>query len=126
MKTLTILTQNCQKELEALNLRCDSFDGLYSARGMVDADALACLLERIIILKHPVYGHSPKLADMALELRHTEIHQANVAELTLYLEENDLLHLEGYAAFRMPEYRHKLDMMMYCLIKKLKLTDNLV
>ena len=126
MKTLTILTQNFRQDLEKdFNLRCYTEGTLHIACGKIDTDTLATLLERIVIFAHPVYGHSPKLADMALELRHTEMHQANMTELARYLEENNLLHLEGYATFRMADYRHKLDMMMYCLIKKLKLSDSL-
>ena len=129
MKTLTIFTHNYRQDLEDLNLPCYVADGLYSTKcshASLDTDALMCLLERIIILGHPIYGHSPKLADMAIELRHTEIHQTNMLELTRYLKEQDTLHLEGYAAFRMYNYRHKLDMIMYCLIKKLKLADSLL
>ena len=127
MKALTILTQDFRQDVEsALNLRCHTVGALYTARGKINTEDLACLLERIIILAHPVYGHSPKLADMAQQLRHTESHQNNVEELARYLDENDLLHLEGYAAFRMADYRHKLDMMMYCLIKKLSATSDIL
>ena len=127
MKTLTILTVNFRKDLEnTLNLRCYPVGGLYVAIGSACTDTLATLLERIVILSHPVYGHSPKLIDMAANLRQQEIHKTNVTELMDFLKENDRLHLEGYVAFRMAEYRSKLDMMMYCLIKKLKLTDSLL
>ena len=135
MSVLTILTQKHKQALKDIlpempELHCDiSKAGLYEMRcprECLDIDVVAVLLEHIVILEHPVYGHSPKLADMAFELRNTEIHHANVAELVQYIEEHDVLHLEGYAAFRMSDYRHKLDMMMYCLIKKLKLTDSLL
>lgn len=126
MKALTILTQDFRQDLEdALDLKCYAAGPLYAARGIVCPEALASLLERVIIHGHPVYGHSPKLADIAASLKHTEIHQANVIELSRYLGENDLLHLEGYAAFRMSDYRNRLDMLMYCVIKKLKLADSL-
>ena len=127
MKALTIVTQDFRQALEnALNLKCHASGTLYEAHGVVSTEALACLLERIVVLSHPVYGNSPKLADMALDLHHTEIHKSNVTELDRYIEDNDLLHLEGYTAFRMSNYRHKLDVMMYCLIKKLKLADSLL
>jgi len=94
-------------------------------RQKFDIEAFVTLLERIVISDHPVYGNSPKLADMALELKATEIHQLNMAELAAYLVTNNILHLEGYATFRMADYRHRLDVMMYCVIKKMKLTGNL-
>jgi len=131
MRVLTILTQRHKQALKDVlpDVRCIHDGGLYKIRcpsDRLDVDGLAILLEHIVVLEHPVYGHSLKLADMALALCYTEIHQANVAELLQYIKEYDLLHLEGYAAFRMPEYRYKLDMMMYGLIKKLKLTDSLL
>jgi len=129
MSILTILTERHKQALEAFNLHCDAtIGGLYETncpKDKIDIDGITALLERIVILGHPVYGHSHKLADMAFDLCRTGIHQVNVAELTCYLEEYNLLHLEGYAAFRMSDYRNKLDVMMYCLIKKLKLADSL-
>ena len=130
MSIITILTQGYKKNLEDIKLHCcageDSFFKAQCLRKEIDIDALASLLERRVILGHPLYRDSPKLADMALELRGTAVHKANSSELAQYIEENDLLYLEGYAIFRMSDYRHKLDMMMYCLIKKLKLTDSLL
>ena len=131
MSVLTILTQRYKQALEDVlpDLRCVCVGELYKIKcpkDSLDIDTLVILLERIVVLEHPVYGHSLKLADMALGLYHTGIHQANVAEFIQYIGEYDLLHLEGYAAFRMPEYRYKLDMMMYGIIKKMKLTDSLL
>jgi len=87
----------------------------------LDIEALAQFLEHIAVLRHPVYRYSPKLINIALELRHTEIHETNVKQLTQYLQENDTLHLEGYIAFRMADYHNKLDMMTYCIIKRLQI-----
>ena len=130
MNILTILTQCHMQALEdIISDSCVAIGELYTIQCLkdsLDIDALTALLERIIILAHPVYGHSQKLADMAFELRNTEIHQANKVELARYIEAHDILHLEGYTTFRMSNYHHKLDMMMYCLIKKMKLTDSLL
>ena len=127
MSFVTILTQRYKQDLHGLNLHCYTLGkGLFAARcarDSINIDALALLLERIVILGHPVYKYSPRLADMALELRRTEAHQT---ELARFIQENDLIHLEGYAAFRMSDYRNKLDMVMYCIIKKLKLSDSLL
>lgn len=126
MNNITILTQDFRHDLEnTLNLRCRTTGVLHIAHGSACTEALTVLLERIVILKHPVYGHSPKLVDIAQGLHQKKIHQTNIAELTSYLMENDVLHLEGYAAFRMSDYKHKLDIMMYSAIKKLKLADAL-
>jgi len=130
MKTLTILTQNFRKELKNFGLHCSIADAnLYLAkypRDKFDIECFTNLLERIVILQHPVYSQSPKLADIALELRATEIHQLNTAELANYLASNTTLHLEGYTTFRMADYRHRLDVVMYCIIKKLNLAESLL
>jgi len=129
MRTLTILTQNFRQNLEELGLHTNAVErGLYMAkcpREKFDIEVFITLLEQIVISDHPVYGNSPKLAEMAAELRVTEIHQLNTAELAAYLVANNTLHLEGYATFRMADYRHRLDVMMYCIIKKMKLTESL-
>lgn len=136
IKNLTILTLSHRKALiEIISdlLKDDTCGELHGklfkvdcSYDCLDADVLTCLLERIVILDHPVYGNSSKLTSMALNLKFTDIHRSNVTQLKGYLEENDLLHLEGYTVFRMADYRHKLDMMMYCIIKKLKLPHKLL
>ena len=131
MKNLTILTQGYKDTLEEFILQKGILKsgGLYELvcpKNNLDTDSLAYLLEYIVIQEHPVYRHSPKLTDIALDLPHTKLHKANRLVLKRYLEENDLLHLEGYAAFRMTEYRNHLDIIMYGFIKKLKLTDSLL
>lgn len=132
MDILTIVTSKHRTALEDsatsfFPLSCTPVEsnlyGVEIPKSKVNTEALIYLLERIIIEGHPVYGNSPKLADMAQELQQTEIHKCNINDLTLYIKENDLLHLEGYASFRMTDYRNRLDILMYCLIKKLRLTD---
>jgi len=135
MKNLTIITLSHRQTLTETisNLLKDDTRGeshgkfykVYCSYDNLDTNVLTYLLERIVILDHPVYGKSSKLTDMALELKFTDAHRSNVFQLERYLEENDLLHLEGYTIFRMADYRNKLDIMMYCIIKKLKLTDSL-
>ena len=125
---ITIYTQDYRHALEDLfAVSYDPSRKLTQARcplNALDLEALARLLERIVILRHPIYGHSPKLIEMALELKPQAIQQANVKELEQYFSENTTLYLEGYAAFRMSDFSNKLDMMMYRIIKKMKLTDS--
>ena len=84
-------------------------------------EGLMALLTHIAMQENPVFRHSPKLQEMANDLRSTPVYTAALKNLTRYLKRNNTLHLEGYVAFRMGEYREKLDMMSYSLIKKLKL-----
>ena len=137
MKTLTLCTHEYRQALEgylSALVGKDALDGFTKAstakepipfaaqcaHDAMDVDALAQLLEHIAILRHPVYRHSPKLTDIALELRHTKIHETNVKQLTQYLHENDKLHLEGYTTFRMADFSHELDMRLYSIIKRMR------
>lgn len=138
MKTLRIYTRAYAEILKTfLNARGDgasfkvqeerqSQSELYAVRcayeGEFPAEALTALLEEIAVLENPVYRHSAKLKTLALDLCHTDIHALNVRRLTAYLKENRVLQVEGYVTFRMAEYREKLDLMMYSLIKRLRLT----
>lgn len=134
MKTLTITTQSYGQALQALAADGDGMtvryagqhEGLYYMRVIFDgtqpAETLTGLLEYVAVQENPVYRHSEKLTSLALTLRHTPIHADNLSRLTQYIKENRRLHLEGYVVFRMAEYRHKLDMMMFSLIKNMKLT----
>ena len=83
------------------------------------ANGLMALLTQVAIEENPVYQHSSKLRDMARDL--PSPYEPGLVNLRVYLQHSDKLHLEGYVAFRMGEYREKLDMMSYSLIKKLKL-----
>ena len=80
------------------------------------------LLTNIAINENPIYKNSPKLQNMAHDLRSTGVYVNLQKALIHFLKQNRNLHLEGYVNFRMSEYREKLDMMSYSLIKKIKLS----
>ena len=86
------------------------------------ASGLMALLTRVAMEENPVYQHSPKLRDMARDL--PSPYEPGLKDLTRFLRHSGKLHLEGYVTFRMTEYREKLDMMSYSLIKKLKLIQH--
>jgi len=85
------------------------------------ARGLMTLLADIALQKNPIYQNSQKLRDMAGDLRGTDLYTTALGELSRFLKHNRILNLEGYVTFRMSEYREKLDMMSYSLIKKMKL-----
>jgi len=126
MRTLILCTQGYKQALEEVLAEEDctplEHTPLFCVccpQSAINLDALAQLLERIAIAQHPVYGPSPKLTSLALAQQ--SLHEANVRTLTQYLRTNDRLHLEGYATFRMEGFRHTLDMLMYRIIKKMRL-----
>ena len=138
MKQLTIYTRRYRQQLEdfaefavnsGVNLRragkldCGMFsiNCLYNHTDTVFIGGLMTLLTDIALQENPIYLHSPKLREMAGELRDTSLYTAAYKDFICFLKHNRELYLEGYVAFRMAEYREKLDMMSYSLIKKMKL-----
>ena len=85
-------------------------------------ESLITMLTDIAMQENPIYQHSPKLQDMARDLRNTSLFTSSLNSLVHFVKYSRILHLEGYVTFRMTEYREKLDMMSYSLIKKMKLT----
>ncbi len=135
MKRLTILTERSEKLIHAYLreggcsewiIRGEGREGRISfarvsyAPGGKFAEALTSLLEEAAALENPVYRHSPRLMDIAHDLRGTPVHQENERKLTEFLKYNAAINIEGYVAFRMEDYSYKLDLMTYSLIKKLR------
>ena len=79
------------------------------------------LLANIAQQENPLYQQSQKLREMAGDLQGTALYSSLQKSLEHFVKHNQVLHLEGYVTFRMTEYREKLDMMSYSLIKKMKL-----
>jgi len=139
MKQLTIYTHRYTQLLENYTAEAEKAGGLkiFKTRGRkgnlyllnclanhtepVFIEGLIALLIDIALQENPVYQHSPKLRDMAGDLRGTLLYANLKRGLIRFLKHSRNLHLEGYVAFRMKEYREKLDMMSYSLIKKMKL-----
>ena len=140
MRLLTIRTASYERELKTfvkeaaaaglLTVRSEGwYDGLFGANFLYEpvvdgmTDEFTFLLENIVVQENPVYKHSIKLQRLAVDLRQTSIHIFNRERLTQFIKHSRLLHLEGYVAFRMTEYRHKLDMITYSLIRRMVNTD---
>ena len=87
------------------------------------AQKLMDLLTHIVLLEHPIYQNSQKMKDMAGDLKGTALYAATLRDLSRFIKHNRSLNLEGYMAFRMSDYKEKLDMMSYSLIKKMKLAQ---
>ena len=73
--------------------------------------------------ENPVYGQSAKLREMARDLRKTQIYGKELRRLKHFISGNKGLHIEGYVTFRMGEFREKLDMLIYSLVKKIKFSN---
>jgi len=83
-------------------------------------EALSSLLMDIAETENPVYRYSIKLRSLAHDMRNPSVCERETSRLRRFFAENKNLHLEGYVTFRMAEYRDKLDMMIYSLVKKIK------
>lgn len=82
--------------------------------------SLMHFLYSIAISQNPVYRHSPKLRHLAEGLQNTPLHKSNLKQLKAFLRAGNELHIDGYVTFRMEEYRQKLDMMLYTIVKKIR------
>jgi len=77
------------------------------------------LLYSIATNENPVYRHSPKLKDLSASLQNTSQYKNDVKQLKTFLQNSKELHIDGYVAFRMEEYKQQLDMMLYKIVKKI-------
>jgi len=141
MKQLTICTHRYSQQLEAFaacatnsgwltTSKAGWKGGLYSVICQYNSltpaftGGVMTLLTDIALQENPIYQNSLKLQDMAHDLRETPLYTAGLRYLIRFMRHSRVLHLEGYVAFRMAEYREKLDMMSYSLIKKLNLIQH--
>ena len=115
-KSGCLITLNIGMQAKMFYLICQ-----YNHKHPAFTEGLMTLLTHIVIQENPLYHNSPKLQGMAHDLRGTSLYETSLKNLVHYLVHCKTLHLEGYVIFRMGEYREKLDMMSYSLIKKLKL-----
>jgi hypothetical protein len=137
MKTLTLYTYSYETALQAFAAEAAGAgrllvknegrrEGLFYLCCAYAPEALEniiFLLEHITVQENPIYRYSVKLQNLAQDLRGTSVHDENKRRLFQYLKHNREINLEGYAAFRMADYRDKLDMMTYSLVKKMGRTE---
>ena len=86
-------------------------------------EQLLKLLMDITENENPVYKHSAKLRKMARELRHSPTFSHELKLLKEFISCGKELNIEGYVTFRMCEFREKLDLMVYSLVKKIKFSN---
>ena len=129
MEEITLQTQSHPETLEQLlsslpdGMAAVSPGPLFTLRlprTALNGEALAQQLAYIHLQQHPIFRHSPKLDDIARQLRQTEIHRAHTQKLSRYLDTHPTLNLEGYATFCMADYHHKLDLIAYCIVKRMR------
>jgi len=140
MKLLTIYTHRYSQQLNGFTTRAEAGDWITTSKAATEGGVfsvnyrynqqltaftkgLMALLADIAIQENPIYQHSPKLQSMAYDLRKTPLYEYELKSLAGFIKHSRILHLEGYVTFRMADYRDKLDMMSYTLIKKLKLNQ---
>jgi len=86
-------------------------------------DALLKFLMDIAESENPVYKHSARMRQMALDLRNAPIFAHELRLLKAFVSSERELNIEGYVTFRMGEFREKLDLMVYSLVKKIKFSN---
>jgi len=133
MKRLTIHTHNYKNELINFikNLTQNNLCNISIATSYAvkltytnSKDFIATLLSllyTIAMQENPVYRYSPKLKNLAASLQNPELHNTELKRLENFIKSNKELNLEGYVTFRMENYSAKLDMILYEIIKKIKI-----
>jgi len=91
-----------------------------SAGGEIIGELLL-MLQNIVMFENAVYRYSPKLRDLAGGINNTELYLHEMRQLKSFIKTNKDICLEGYTAFRMQEYREKLDELLYSIMKKINM-----
>ncbi|MDR0273524.1 MAG: hypothetical protein LBI27_09435 [Clostridiales bacterium] len=135
MKRFTLYSAKYENALRNFAEKAAAADNIYINRichkrgyavnfAVADREAfcelLLALLFDIAESENPVYRKSEKLREMAKNLRQTQLYGRELRRLRQFIAGSKCLHIEGYVTFRMGEFREKLDMMIYTLIKKIK------
>jgi len=81
------------------------------------ANRLLEFLQNIALLENPIFKHSSKLKNIVGDLK--EINEQELLSLNHYIKTNKEMNLEGYVAFRLTEYKEKLDSLLYSWIRKI-------
>ena len=84
---------------------------------------LATLLQQLAAKENPIYKSLPKMMELAKNLSTQNEEEAK--RLKYFLKTSRRLNIEGYITFRMSDYRHKLDILGYRVIKKLRLMQEI-
>lgn len=80
--------------------------------------SLCILLEEIILYKNPITRGYKSINSNVRKLIFSP-HKENIYnELTSFLEESDVINLEGYTDFRMDDYAHLVNLILYAVVKK--------
>ena len=96
---------------------CISWENAVNAQVV---ERLTIFLQELAALQNPIYKHLPKMREIAKNLRTTPAHGHEVQRLRNFLKGNRKLNIEGYILFRMSEYRHKLDILSYQVMRKMQ------
>lgn len=80
--------------------------------------SLSYLLEEVILFKNPVTRGYSSLCDSIKKLVFLPCRNDIYKVLSEFLEEHDSINIEGYTNFRMDEYTHLVNIVLYAIVKK--------
>ena len=135
MKRLTIRSQKYQSELEdfaakaiaAELIKTGNIKGNTLKLTITETETFCEMLMNLLAdaaeMENPIYKNSVKLRKMARDLRRTPAYIRELRQLKEFTAGSKELNIEGYVTFRMSEYKEKLDMMMYSIVKKIKFSN---
>jgi hypothetical protein len=78
---------------------------------------LFSLLFDVCVGENPVFAQSPRLTQAAQGLRGQAVYAAEYKAFRAFLRESKTLNIEGYTQFRMADIRHRLDTLIFSLLR---------
>jgi len=92
-----------------------SFVTLNNAR--LVCDAMVCLFESIMLEQNQIAKTHERLRDVLSSIVFMPAREEIARIVKRYISEHDHINLEGFVAFRLNEYAHKVDLVLYAAIK---------
>ena len=83
-----------------------------------DVEGFYSFLDWAAFQENAALRNMPKLADLTRKFVSHEVERLNVERLAEYIENNRILHVEGYIHFRMKEYNDYLNCLLYAIVKR--------
>jgi len=80
-------------------------------------DSIVCLFESIMLEQNQIAKTHARLRDVLSSIVFAPVRKDISRIVKRYISEHDHINLEGFVAFRLGEYAHKVDLVLYAAIK---------
>ena len=80
-------------------------------------DSIVCLFESIMLEQNQIAKTHERLRDVLSSIVFAPVRKEISRIVKRYISEHDHINLEGFVRFRLGEYTHKVDLVLYAAIK---------